>query len=66
LETVAIVASDDDSLGDNSFSCCCGDKEAEECDFHGCVPRLHFFVLYYEQKCMAEYCSSKQRGRREV
>ena len=51
----AIIAFDEDSLGANGFSRYC-DKEAEECNFHGCVEgflkndvRLqNGFVLYYE------------------
>ncbi len=34
---VTIVLSEEDSLGANDFNRYCGNKEAEECDFHGCV-----------------------------
>jgi hypothetical protein len=69
-DTVAIIATDEESLGANGFSRCCGNKEAEEGDFHDCaeeclkngVLRLKInLCCIMSKRGMAEYCSSNQR-----
>ncbi len=53
---VAIIAPDEDSLGANGFSHYCGDEEAEECGFHGCVEGFLKNGVLQFQNCVVLYC----------